>query len=193
MSPKARDRRHQCARTGSRDWGRVTTEEESVGEQTPRSEVNASLRDLIVGSKRLPWTLVILSQRSVNVQRDSDWTGPRSARLVSGIVFSKAVNARSGRCIPRRAIAVALANSRLGVGANGGRDSFIAVASMVKRCVASRRGGVACAGATVTPAPLSAALPAPRALPQSLLTPPALPASALRATIPPLRPLPSKP
>ena len=164
-------------------------------EQTPRNEVDASLRDLIVGSKQLPWTQVILTYTSVNVQRDSGsrkdrWIGQQSARLVSGIVFSKAVNARSGRCIPRRAIAVALANRRLGVGTNGGRGSFIAVASMVKRCVASRCGGVDSAGVNVTPAPLSSTLP-PRALPpQSLLTPPALPPSP---PVSPLRPLPSKP
>ena len=38
-------------------------------EETPRSEVDASLRDLNSGSNRLPWTNIILYGTSVNGQR----------------------------------------------------------------------------------------------------------------------------
>ena len=37
--------------------------------KTPRSEVNASLRDLYIGSKRLPWTRVIFLSTSSSGQR----------------------------------------------------------------------------------------------------------------------------
>ena len=57
--------------------------------KAPRSEVSASLRDLIAGSKRLPWTRVIFMHRAVNVQRAADSLGsPKSSRsgIGSGVV-----------------------------------------------------------------------------------------------------------
>ena len=58
--------------------------------KTPRSEVSASLRDLIAGTNRLPWTHVIFVYRAVNVQSEagaqrSQKSGPKG--VGSGFVY----------------------------------------------------------------------------------------------------------
>ena len=61
-------------------WGRVT-QREAIDERlnkAPRNEVDASLRDLIVGSKELPWTQVIFKHSSVNGQMEANFRRLRS-------------------------------------------------------------------------------------------------------------------
>jgi hypothetical protein len=85
--------------------------------ETPRSEVNASLRDLTSGSNRLPWTRVIFFGTSAN--------GQRAVIIGPGSVCSRAVNGCSGRGIHERTIAAKHVATRLAAGGAGGRASGI--------------------------------------------------------------------
>jgi len=73
---------------------------------------------LTSGSKRLPWTEVIVLVTSASVQR-AVGSGP-------GAVCSRAANGRSGRGVRKRAIAVRAVRKRHGVGGVGNRASAIA-------------------------------------------------------------------
>ena len=86
-------------------------------EETPRSEVDASLRDLNSGSNRLPWTRVIFFGTSAS--------GQRAVIIGPGVVCSRAANGCSGRGIRERTIAVKRVSKRLGVGGVGRRASGI--------------------------------------------------------------------
>ena len=81
---------------------------ESEVQKAPRSEVSASLRDLNSGSKRLPWTRVILSVISVS--------GQRVVIIGPGAVCSKDANGCSGRGVRKHVIAVRCVSKRLGDG-----------------------------------------------------------------------------
>jgi hypothetical protein len=86
-------------------------------EETPRSEVSASLRDLNSGSSRLPWTKVIFYGTSAN--------GQRAVIIGPGVVCSRAVNGCSGHGILDRTIAVKRVATRRAVGGAGERASSI--------------------------------------------------------------------
>jgi hypothetical protein len=88
-------------------------------EETPRSEVSASLRDLNSGSNRLPWTRVIFFGTSANGQRAVITIGP-------GVVCSRAVNGCSGPDIHDRTTAVKSVARRRATGGIGGRARSIA-------------------------------------------------------------------
>ena len=87
-------------------------------EETPRSEVNASLRDLNSGSNRLPWTRIIFYGTSTN--------GQRAVIIGPGVVCSRAVNGCSGPGIHDRTIAVKRVATRRAIGDAGGRANSIA-------------------------------------------------------------------
>ena len=85
--------------------------------KAPRSEVDASLRDLHSGSKRLPWTRVIFIATSLG--------GQGEVGLGRVVVCSRAVSGFSGRGTRVRVFAVKRAGVRLGVGVLGKRASGI--------------------------------------------------------------------
>ena len=103
-------------------------------QKSPRSEVSASLRDLNSGSKRLPWTRVILSVTSVS--------GQRGVIIGPGVVCSRAANGRSGRGVRKRAIAAKVVRKQLGAGDVGRRASVIEPAILDASGGATRRGGI---------------------------------------------------
>src|SRR5271166_185048 len=109
---------------GLRDWHISYINQRRLGsirEQTPRSEVGASLRDLNSGSNQLPWTIVILSGIAAPVQR-AVWGGP-------AVVCSKAVNDCFGRGGRKHAIAPKRVAARPAAGVVGRPASVIATPS----------------------------------------------------------------
>lgn len=107
---------------GTREWHASYTNKRpqagNVLEETPRSEVGASLRDLNSGSNQLPWTTVILSGTAAPVQR-AVWGGPV-------VVCSRAVNGCSGRDGRKHAIARKRVATRHAAGGVGRPASAIA-------------------------------------------------------------------
>lgn len=108
-------------------------------QETPRSEVSASLRDLNSGSKQLPWTEVILLVTSAS--------GQRVVIIGRGVVCSKDANGSSGRGVRKRVIAVTHVNKRRGVGVVARRASGIERRSMARNAGGNRAGGIASGGA----------------------------------------------
>src|SRR6266704_900698 len=102
--------------------------------KTPRSEVDASLRDLTGGSNRLPWTKVILFGTSAN--------GQRAVIIGPGVVCSRAVNGCSGHGIHDRTIAVKSVATRLAIGSAGGRVNGIARPSTASNSDANSRSDI---------------------------------------------------
>jgi len=86
--------------------------------KTPRSKVDASLRDLTGGSNRLPWTKVILFGTSAS--------GQRAVIIGPCVVCSRDANGCSGHGIHDRPIAAKIVATRLATGSGGGRASGIA-------------------------------------------------------------------
>ena len=122
---------------GSRDWPISYINERRQGsilEETPRSEVGASLRDLNSGSNQLPWTIVILSGTAAPVQR-TVWDGP-------AVVCSRAVNGCSGRDGRKHAIALALVATRHAAGGAGTPASSIARPSRADNGDAARASAI---------------------------------------------------
>jgi hypothetical protein len=103
-------------------------------QKAPRSEVGASLRDLNSGSKRLPWTRVILSVTSAS--------GQRAVIIGSGVVCSRDANGCSGRGVRKRAIAAKVVRKQLGAGGVGRRASAIEPGILDASGGATRRGGI---------------------------------------------------
>lgn len=106
---------------------------EGVG-KAPRSEVDASLRDLHSGSNDLPWTSIIFYGISASGQRD--------VIIGRGVVFSKDANGCSGRGVRKHGIAVRRVNKRLGVGGVIERASVIGRAIRGVSGVGTRVGGI---------------------------------------------------
>jgi hypothetical protein len=102
--------------------------------KAPRSEVDASLRDLHSGSKRLPWTRIIFFVTSDG--------GQRVVGIGRGVVCSRGVNGCSGRGIHVRIIAVKRAGVRRGVGVLGKRASGIGRRRTANSGVGNSRNGV---------------------------------------------------
>lgn len=108
-------------------------------QETPRSEVSASLRDLNSGSKRLPWTAVIVLVTSAS--------GQRVVIIGRGVVCSKAANGSSGRGVRKRVIAVTHVNKRRGGGGAARRASGIERPSLARNVGGNRASGIARGGA----------------------------------------------
>jgi hypothetical protein len=106
----------------------------SQAQETPRSEVSASLRDLNSGSNRLPWTIIILSVTSAS--------GQRVVIIGPGVVCSRDANGCSGRGVRKRAIAAKVVSKRLGAGGVGKRASGIARATKVWSGGGTKVGGI---------------------------------------------------
>ena len=103
-------------------------------EKTPRSEVDASLRDLTGGSNRLPWTIIILFGTSAN--------GQRAVIIGPGCVCSKDADGCFGRVVRKHVIAAFHVKQRLGFGGGGGRPRRTARAIMAKSSVARNRSAI---------------------------------------------------
>jgi hypothetical protein len=102
--------------------------------ETPRSEVDASLRGLTSGSNRLPWTEVILIATSTS--------GQGAVLIGRGFVCSRAASSRSGRGIRAVIIAVKHVAKRPGAGGVGGRASVIARPRTASNSDANSRSGI---------------------------------------------------
>ena len=126
------------ARARDVDRGNGTSDKltgnEDERQKAPRSEVDASLRDLHSGSKRLPWTRIIFFVTSD--------VGQREVGIGRGVVYSRGVNGCSGRGIRVRIIAVKRAGVRPGVGVLGKRASGIGRPRKANSGVGSSRSGV---------------------------------------------------
>lgn len=107
-------------------------------QKTPRSEVSASLRDLNSGSKRLPWTEVIVLVTSAR--------GQRVVIIGRGVVCSRAANGRFGRGVRKRVIAVNPVNRRRVAGGVVKRASGIERPSMARNAGGNRASGIARGG-----------------------------------------------
>lgn len=104
--------------------------------KAPRSEVDASLRDLNIGSNKLPWTNIIFYGTSANGQRAVIIIGP-------GFVCLRVADGCFGRVVRKHVIATVHVKQRLGVGVGGGRARRIARAVMAKSSGVSNRSVIA--------------------------------------------------
>jgi hypothetical protein len=132
--------------SGLRDWHISYINQRRsgrIGEQTPRSEVGASLRDLNSGSNQLPWTIVILSGTTAPVQR-AVCGGP-------AVVYSKAVKSCSGRGGRKHAIAPKRVANRHAAGGVGRPASAIATPSTADSNGGTRASAIGNVGASVKP------------------------------------------
>ena len=111
-------------------------------QKAPRSEVSASLRDLNSGSKRLPWTEVIVLVTSVSVQR--------AVVIGPGVVCSRDANGCSGRGVRKHVIAAKVVRKQLDAGGVGKRASGIARPTKVWSGDATRRSGIGSGDASGT-------------------------------------------
>ena len=111
-------------------------------QKAPRSEVSASLRDLNSGSKRLPWTEVIVLVTSVSVQR--------AVVIGPGVVCSRDANGCSGRGVRKHVIAAKVVSKQLDAGGVVRRASGIARPTKVWSGDATRRSGIGSGDASGT-------------------------------------------
>jgi hypothetical protein len=102
------------------------------------AKLTASLRDLTSGSKWLPWTEVIFLAVATLDQT--------FVVVGGGVVFSKAVNGRSGRPIRKHVIAVKVASKRRGVGGVGSPANGIGPARTGRNVGVSRVGVIGSGG-----------------------------------------------
>ena len=108
--------------------------------ETPRSKVVASLRDLTVGSNRLPWTEVIVFGTLAS--------GQRAVIIGPGVVCSRDANGCSGRGVRKLAIAVKRVARQRDAGGVGRRASGIGRPSTAASGGGNRASGIGSDGAS---------------------------------------------